>query len=191
MTSISHSVTDGIHQSFIAIYERSNIMKNLAPLIAGGLTLLVVLAIGVFSFLPAQPTETPTTEPAAGPIVIPAVDTTPIVNTITEREAVYQNQIQELDQALQARQSTYASQTQTLNSQILAAQNQLAQLKTQDENLAGQISQLEATRNERLGTYQSQLTQLNTQYNERLPQLQNQLAEAQAKLAEVNAQLGQ
>jgi len=179
-----------IHHN-LAIYERSNIMKNLAPLVAGGLTLIVVLAIGIFSFLPVQPTATPASAPSGGPIVIPAVDTTPIVNTIAEREAVYQNQIQELDQALQARQSTYASQTQTLNSQILAAQNQLAQLNTQEETLTAQITQLETTRNERLATYQSQLTQLNTQYNERLPQLQNQLAEAQAKLAEVNAQLGQ
>jgi septal ring factor EnvC (AmiA/AmiB activator) len=168
-------------------------MKNLGPLLAGGLTLVLVLLVGLFSFLPAQSIGQAETASAAqtGPIVVPAVDATQVEANLTEREAVYQTQIQELDQAWQQRQTTYQSQIQTLNSQITATQNQLTELKAQEQNLSTQIIQLENARAERLATYQTELEKLNNQYSGRLAQLQVQLNEAQVKLAEVNAQLGQ
>jgi chromosome segregation ATPase len=168
-------------------------MKNLGPLLAGGLTLVLILLVGLFSFLPTQSIGQAETASTAqvGPIVVPAVDTTQVEANLTEREAVYQTQIQELDQAWQQRQTTYQPQIQTLNSQITATQNQLTELKAQEQNLSIQITQLENTRAERLATYQTELEKLNNQYSGRLAQLQAQLNEAQVKLAEVNAQLGQ
>lgn len=164
-------------------------MKNLGPLLAGGLTLLIVLAVGVFSFLPAQPA--PAAESATGPIVVPAADTGQLEAAMAERENVYQGQLQQLEQTYQDRQAMYQSQIQTLNSQITAAQNQLDDLTAQEATLSLQVAQFEQSRTERLNTYQAQLNELNPQYADRLSQLQAQINEAQAKLAEVNAQLGQ
>ena len=164
-------------------------MKNLGPLLAGGLTLLVVMLVGIFSFLPAGAATQPAAA-SAGPIVIPAVDTTNIQASIAERDAAYQAQINQLNQTLQERQATYQTQADTLKAQTTAAQAQLTDLKNQEQNLPAQISQFDQARADRLAVYQAQLDQLNQQYQERLAQLQTQLNDVQAKLAEANAQLG-
>lgn len=165
-------------------------MKYLGPLLAGGLTLVIVLIIGVFSFWPAEQAVT-ADPPPTQQIVVSIVETTELEAAMAEREAVYQAQIEELSRALQERQATYQTQIQELTTQIAAAQNQLNELKIQEQNLPSQITQLEVTRAERLAVYQSQLQQVQEQYNNRLTQLQVQLNEAQARLAEANAQLGQ
>ena len=165
-------------------------MKNPGPLLAGGLTLLIVLTVGIFSFLPPE-SIVPETAASTGPIVVPAADTSQLEATMAQREAVYQNQLQQLNQTFEERQNTYQNQIQTLNSEITTAKNQLAELQTQQQDRSAQISQLEKTRAERLAAYQTQLEQLNRQYNSQITQLQAQLNEAQAKLTEANAQLGQ
>jgi hypothetical protein len=177
-------------KSLLTTHERKVTMKNPGPLLAGGLTLLIVLTVGIFSFLPLE-SAAPETAASTGPIVVPAVDTSQLEATMAQREAVYQNQLQQLNQTLEERQNTYQNQIQTLNSEITTTKNQLVELQTQQQDLSAQISQLENTRAERLATYQTQLEQLNQQYKSQLAQLQAQLNEAQTKLAEVNAQLGQ
>lgn len=164
-------------------------MKNLGPILAGGLTLLVVMLVGIFSFLPVGTTAQPTTAPA-GPIVIPAVDASKIQASIAERDAAYQSQISQLNQTIQERQTTYQNQADTLQAQITSAQAQLTELKNQEQSLPAQINQFDKARADRLAVYQSQLNQLNQQYQDQLAQLQTQLNDVQAKLAEANAQLG-
>lgn len=169
-------------------------MKLIGVFIASGLTLLVIGAVGIFSFLPpnkpAQPVETaPVIEPT--PVVEQVGPDLPQIEaTLAQREAVYQQQIAGLNQALQERQTTYHSQIQQLEAQIAAAQNQLNQLKAQEQNLLAQVAQLETGRAERLATYQAQLQQAKEQYLARYTQLQSQLTEIQTRLAQANAQLG-
>ncbi len=174
-------------------------MKNLGPLLAGGLTLLIVLGVGIFSFLPAErPTQATTEQPVAAvpippteQIAVPAEpDTTQFDAAMAEREAIYQAQIEELNQASQERQATYQAQIEASTVQIASAQNQLNDLKAQEQNLLAQVSQLETARAERLAVYQNQLQQVQKQYSDRYVQLQAQLNEARAKLSEANVQLG-
>lgn len=168
-------------------------MKHLGPILAGGLTIAVVLVVGIFSFLPPKSSpqvDQATNVGATGQIVVAPVDTTQLETAIAEREAVYLAQIDELNRALQERQALYQTQMQTLNDQIVTTQDQVAQLQAQERILPARITQLENSRAERQATYQAQLTQLQNQYNERIAQLQAQLSEAQLRLAEANAQLG-
>jgi len=174
-------------------------MKYVGAFIATGLTLVVVVAVGVFSFLPpdapAQPQQEQVAAPPAAveaqPVNLPAVpDTARLEATVAQREAMYQEQIAKLNQTLQERQATYQSQIQQLDAQVLALQSQLAELKAQEQSLLAQVAQLETTRAERLAVYQTQLQQAQEQYNGRYTQLQQQLTELQNRLAEATAQLG-
>jgi len=167
-------------------------MKHLGPILAGGLSLIIVLIVGVFSFLPVTPAEPATANNAASvageQIVIPAVSNPDLEAALAEREAVYMAQIEALDQTFQERQAVYQAQIEQLTTQITAAQNQLTELQVQQQELPGQISQLEATRTERQTVYQTQLQELQNQYADRLAQLQAQVNESRAKLAEVTGQ---
>ena len=176
-------------------------MKHLGVWLAGGVTFLLVLAIGIFSFLPTEPATQPTQKKTSivdtpfvlatsDQVVMPTVDTSQVEATLAQREGVYQEQIAQLDQTLQERQLIYQNQIQDLAVQITNAQNRVDQLIEQEQELQAQISQLEAARAERLTVYQSQLQQAQDQYNARYTQLQAQLNEIQSKLAEANAQLG-
>jgi len=174
-------------------------MKNISTILAGGLTLLVVMVVAIFSFLPAPPTDqAPTSQNAALPVPPPAepvltqaqTDSIQIETTLAEREATYRTQIDILNQSLEERQATYQAQIQELTGQIVTAQNQLNELKGQEQNVLAQVVQLESARAERLAAYQGQLEQTQIQYNERFGQLQAQLNEARTKLGEANAQLG-
>ena len=148
-------------------------MKYVGPLLAGGLTLTIVLLVGVFSFLPAKLPAQPAAEQAAAvdmnspaQIVISPGDTSQFEAMISEREATYQTQMAELNLALQERQTTYQTQIQDLSVQITTAQNQLAELKAQEQNLPAQLTELKNTRAERQSLYQTQLQQLQNQYQE-------------------------
>jgi chromosome segregation ATPase len=170
-------------------------MKNLSAILAGGLTLLVVMVVGIFSFLPAPPTDQASSGQSTVLPVGPAAeqagtDPAQLEATLAEREATYRTQIDTLNQTLQERQSTYQAQIQELTSQIDTVQNQLNELKGQEQSVLAQVVQLESARAERLAAYQGQLEQTQTQYNERFVQLQTQLNDARTKLVEANAQLG-
>lgn len=160
-------------------------LKHLGILLAGGITFIIVFAVGIFSFLPQE-------QPPQPAVVVPATppNADQLEASLSKREATYQAQITQSGQTLQERQTTYQAQLEELNTQIMAAQQQLNQLKAQEQNLLGQAAQLETSRAERLTTYQSQLEQVQNQYQERFIQWQNQLAEAQTRLNEANAQLG-
>lgn len=171
-------------------------MKPLGVILAGGLTLIIVLVIGIFSFLPSPTTEAAPAQPAATtvPVTIPqpkpVVDPGQLEAVVSQREAVYQQQITQLQQTLQQRQSTYQNQIQTLRTQVAEAQAQLNGLKAQEQTLQTQVTELENTRNQRLGQYQGQLQQAQTQYNARFTEMQTMIDNLQTQLAQTNAQLG-
>jgi hypothetical protein len=179
-------------------------MKYLSALAAFILTLWTVAIVATFSFLPSEPTPEVSKSPstpvkgdlaaaplAIQPVVAPVVvDHSQIETELARREAIYQDQIAQLDQALQERQATYLSQLETLNAQLTAAQNQFDSLKLQEENLLAKVAELDTIRAERLSAYQTQLQQAQEQYGVRYAEAEAMLGEIQTKLAEANVQLG-
>lgn len=177
-------------------------MKYLGAVLAAGLTFLAIVAIGIFSFLPAanvsQPSaaEAVAVEPAVdipvtGQAVSPAaVDVAEIETNLAQRKAIYRSQISQLDQLLHGRRQTYQAQIELLGGQVGTAQDQLDTLLNQERALQGQVSELEALRTERLAAYQAQVEQAHSQYSPRLADLQDQLAQVQIRLVEANTQLG-
>jgi DNA repair exonuclease SbcCD ATPase subunit len=177
-------------------------MRHLGATLAGGLTFVIVLLVGIFSFLPAQEaTQSTEAQPAASIpsgaqsaavqfVTPPVMDTAVVEADLARREAIYQSQIAQLDQALQERQGTYQTQIQSLNTQVTTVQNELEELNAVEQSLLAQIAELETARAERLATYQSQLEQAKAQYNARFAEMQSMLNEIQTKLAEANTQLG-
>jgi septal ring factor EnvC (AmiA/AmiB activator) len=167
-------------------------MKHLGPILAGGLSLIIVLIVGIFSFLPTtatQPAAANSAPPAVSEqIVISAVSNPEIETAMAEREAVYLSQIETLNQTFQERQTVYQAQIEQLSAQITVTQSQLTELQAQQQDLPAQISQLETARAERQGVYQTQIQELQNQYADRLGQLQTQVNQAQAQLAEVVGQ---
>lgn len=168
-------------------------MKLLGPLLAGALTLLIIIVIGAFVFLPVD-TDAESSEVVAvdtPTLALPAVPAAPPIEAeLTWREETYQTQMSQLDQTLQDRHATYQSQIQQIGEQLAVAQNQLNQLQAQAETLTQQAAQLEATRAERISLYQTQLEQTSQQYQARYAEIQQAISQAQARLAEANAQLG-
>ncbi|MCB0155881.1 MAG: hypothetical protein KDF65_13870 [Anaerolineae bacterium] len=171
-------------------------MNHVGAWLAGGLTLIVIAVIGIFSFLPtespapAEPAES-VLEPVAAPVVAaPVLDQAQLEANLAQREGIYQGQVAQLDQTIQQRQQTYQEQLHLLNGQVGGTQEQLAALQAQEQVLADQVAQLEAARAERLNQYQAQLSQAQTQYSSRFNDLQTQLAQIQSRLVEANAQLG-
>lgn len=175
-------------------------LKYIGTVIVSGFTLAVLMAVGVFSFLPpTEPAQLQQNQGAApeGAVQVQQVnnvlavpDISQLEATVTQREATYQEQIAKLNQMLQERQSTYQSQIQQLNAQISPAEGRLVELRAQEQNLLAQVAELETTRAERLAVYRTQLQQAQGEANSRYAQLQEQLTELQNRLAEANAQLG-
>ena len=177
-------------------------MKYLGPLLAGGVTLIIVVVIGIFSFLPretpAQPIEVQSSAsearvdaPVSGEMVTPAhLDSSQLEQNFAQREATYQAQLARLDQALKERQSIYQNQIQQLNTQVAAVEQTHAELKAQEQSLLAQVAELETTRAERLLVYQAQFQEARDQYSARLAELQTRLGQTQGQLAEAKTQLG-
>lgn len=168
-------------------------MKYLSTMLAVGLTLLVVITVEIFSFLPAQ------AEPETAEVVIEPLATLPTSALIEssqieadfgQRETAYQEQIMQLDQTLQDRQSDYQTQIQQMGGQIVVAQNQLNQLQAQAETLSQQTAELETLRVNQIANYQTELAQAQELYNARFIEIQQAIAQAQTRLAEANTKLG-
>ncbi|HMQ54650.1 MAG TPA: hypothetical protein PKE64_10900 [Anaerolineae bacterium] len=173
-------------------------MKYVGVILASLVTALILTAIGIFSFLPADeppPAEAAAAtsagaEPAVSLPIPPTIDTATIETTLAQRDAVYQGQLGDLEQNLQERQTTYQTQIQQASAQVAAAQSRLEELQALETELAAQVAQYDAARRERLGTYQTQLTQLQDQYQARFAELEQALTQTQSQLAEANIQLG-
>lgn len=158
-------------------------MKYLGQLLIIGVTLFLVLFVGILNLFSSR-------ESSHAAIVISIDrDIAPLKASLAEREATYQAQLDKIDETIQEQQVKYQAKIETLNTQILAAQQELTDLQTQKQNLESEITRLEAIRSERSTAYQNQLQQIDKQYAESLAQLQTQLDEAKANLTKVNLQL--
>jgi hypothetical protein len=167
-------------------------MKYVGAIIAVAVASLAVVGIAVFSFLPKSGADSPvapTQEP--GELAIVAPDSSAIQAAFDAREVLIQTQIQELDRELADRKADYDARVVELTDLIATGETQLTQLTTNEIALQGQIEQLEAALSERAAIYEAQRNQANTQFQISIQQLKLQLDEANAKLADAQAQLGQ
>ena len=174
-------------------------MKLSRMALTTGVVFGLLALVGLFSFAPnvlAANDGTPT-EPDAGVTLIAPSSALGVAGSTSELEGVYQareqlylQQLAALNAEQQARQLTYDTQINELNSRAATLQGQLDTLTAQEEALRQQLSQINVVRVERIVAYQSQLDQATAQYGAQQSQLQARLNDAQVKLAEANAILG-
>ena len=167
-------------------------MKNVGVVVAVALTALVVMVIAVLNFSPQVGAASgdmalpPTAAPA--PII---GDPAAIQAAFVAREALIQAQIQVLDHELAARSADYDARVVELTGLIATGEANLAQLSAGEIALREQVDELSAALADRGLLYEGQRAQAYQQYQASLQQLQIQLDEANAKLADARAQLGQ
>jgi hypothetical protein len=167
-------------------------MKYVGAIIAVALASLAVVGIAIFSFLPKSGTGSPaaaTQEP--GELAAVAPDSSAIQAAFAAREALIQAQIQQLDGELVDRKADYDARVVELTDLIATGETQLAQLTAGELALQSQVDELGAALSERATFYEDQRNQANTQLQINIQQLKVQLDEANAKLADAQAQLGQ
>jgi hypothetical protein len=93
-----------------------------------------------------------------GPVVIAVEqDLASIKARLATEEAHSQSRLDRLNEVIQAKQSDYQKETESLNAQILAAQLELAQLQIKYQNLQSEIEQLDPIQIEMPSTIQGQL----------------------------------
>ena len=173
-------------------------MKHIGTLIAVAVTAAIMLAIGVFSVLPAPESSAAPVGDGATADAAPAVqasasaaDPGAIQAAFAAREALVQSQIMALDQELTAREADYAARADELATVIATGDAQLALLQQQEAELTQQLGDLLVAQADRTTVYETQRGQAYSQYQVNLQQLQAQLDEATLKLAEARARLGQ
>ena len=154
--------------------------KSTGPILAVGLTIIIVALVAVFSFLPGDvPAST-------------AAETVDVAQTSTfiAQEATYQEQIDQLGQLAQNRQAIYQTQQEELATRLVQGRERLLEITALEQTLQKQIEQISAVRVERQMVYEGQIQEVNSQYEVRYAQLQAQLDDTFGRLAEANAQLG-
>jgi len=168
-------------------------MKNIGVVLAVGITAVIVIIIGFMNFFPVSESALPAEgESDAAPVAeVTSVDTAAVQAAFEAREALLQAQIAELDGEYAERQTTYDLRAEEIGALIVTAEGQLAQLGEQETVLQEQIEQLLLAQTERSATYEGQRQQAYYQYQVNIDQLQLQLDEANAKLSEALAQVGQ
>jgi Skp family chaperone for outer membrane proteins len=128
-------------------------MKRLGLLLTGGFILFLVLAVGIVKFFQGI-------ESAQTPLVVPVDPTiTALQAQIAADQADYQAQLTALAQNRQQQDAAFQQQAQGLTGQIKAAQQQLTDLKSQEQEFLAQVEQLQNTRAERQHAYQTSLEQ--------------------------------
>jgi len=170
-------------------------MKRLSLWLTMGVTLVLLITVGVFSFV--QASDSPATSTATPAAALNS--TTPqamadmqqqLQRLFNDRERSYQQQIAQLNQAIADHQKAYQTQLQTLTTQVTNGQQLLQQSKEQVKAYQQQVDKLASVRNENQGQYQGQLQDLQKQYDDRYAQITAQIAAVQAKLDEANQTLG-
>lgn len=165
-------------------------MKSAGVVMAVAATSIIVLAIGILSFLPRADFETLPNPATVVPLAV-VPDTSAVQAAFAAREALIQAQIQQLDKEQAARESDYQARAAEMSALIMTGEGQLAELQAQETALQQQSDQLLATQSERTAVYDTQRQQAFYQYQVSIQQLKVQLDEATAKLADAQAQLGQ
>lgn len=169
-------------------------MKNIGTVVAVTLTAAIVLAIGVFSFLPAAESSAgadPTAEAPVSAQLAPSMDSGAIQAAFAAREMLIQSQIMALDLELASREADYNARADELAVTISAGDEQLALVQQREAELGQQLDELLAAQSSRATVYKTQRGQAYSQYQVSLQQLKAQRDEAAVKLAEAQARLGQ
>lgn len=158
-------------------------MKNLGLILVGGITVPILLLVGVYILWPQNV--------APQPKFVISIDDElhKYEDDLATREAKFRNQLEELQQTLAQEQTTFESDTEVWQIKMEQAQNQLDALETQAQTLQQDVTRLAITRTTQSGQYQSQLSESQQQYEARINQLQEELKAAQAQLAELKAQV--
>ena len=97
----------------------------------------------------------------------------------------------QVDDLVRQREAAYQAQLDELTRRVMAGQEHVAALASQEQALSAQLAQLEPTRQDRAASYQGQLGTLQEQYGQRFTQYAAQLQEIQSRLAQARALLGQ
>lgn len=167
-------------------------MKNAGVIIAVGMTALVVLAVVAFSFMPEAGAVQP--DPAIPDLPAAAAttgDPAAVEAAFAAREALIASQARELDRELADRNASYQARAEELTALIATGEAQLAELESAELALQEQVTGLDTALVDRAALYEQRRVQAYTQYQTGINQLQAQLDEANAKLADARAQLGQ
>ena len=166
-------------------------------LVSGLTTFLLVTAIGVGIWLIAQNRQPTVPNPAtvvetAASIATPdhSVELEAIQQNSADRAAAYQQQLIDLQTAIQTRETSYQTEIRKATEQLDALSTAVAQREENLTALNAQLQGLQTALADRQLTYQTQLSQTQTTLAERQAQLEAQVQEAQAALATANAQLG-
>lgn len=166
-------------------------MRHKGAIIAVAATALVVIAIAIFSLLPAAEADAATRTELPAPVAAPAHDLGAVQAAFAAREALILTQTQQLDGELVDRQTAYEARAAELGNLIATGDAQLVQLREREMALQAQVEELRAAQVGRGALYESRRGQAYGQYQATLQQLQVQLDVANAKLAEARVQLGQ
>ncbi|MEW5958242.1 MAG: hypothetical protein AB1801_10990 [Chloroflexota bacterium] len=159
-------------------------MRSAGLFLAIGLSLLVVLVLGVFIFFP-------TVTPPKAVIIVPVDPTiSQMEQALTEQESAYQAQLATLQQTLARQETGYRNQIEALQAEIAAARQQLNDLKRTEQELLIQLQELETSRAGQKEIYRANLQQTQEQHTARQSELNTQLERVQAELARLTARLG-
>ncbi len=167
---------------------------NLGAILAVGLTIVVVVTLGVLNFGPERVVEgntIVTEQPLAAEGNSPSSDAAAVQAAFEARETLILSQIDEVQTELAARQAEYDLHVEELMAEIAESEQLVLQLHDQEEAGQTQLEELQLTLTQREASYELQSGQAYQQYNANVQQLETQLGEATAKLNEALARLGQ
>ena len=156
--------------------------------LAGSVVAGLLVAFGLFAL---QPTASAAPSPQGDAQATLTVITDADQARQRQVEAAYAEQLTQVQQALAERKAVYDGQLQEMNNRVATGQTQVRALADQEQAIQQQIAQLYNARLERQAAYATQLAAARQEYDQRLAQLAAQLQEAQARLAEARTLLGQ
>lgn len=158
-------------------------MKNLGVILVGGITVPILILVGLYIMWPRQ------TPPQPAIVISTNEELASVEERLAGREAGVQRQLDTLLQQLEQEQVNFDAGTRQWQTDMTRAQEQLTALQAEAEKLQRESSQLEISRTVQLETYATDLEQLQQQHQARLNQLQTQLQTAQTRLSEITTQL--
>jgi DNA repair exonuclease SbcCD ATPase subunit len=156
-------------------------MKNIGLILVAGVTVPILLLVGVYILWPRDvPPQ---------PVVVISIDDdiAPIATELAQQEATAQAELDALNNIIQQKQTEFENQTQSWQTDMNQAQAKLTSLQTTAQTLQTEITGLEISRILRLNSYQTELEQARRQTQ--IEQLQTQLQEQQTELDRLNTQL--
>ena len=158
-------------------------MKNLGLILVGGVTVPILLLVGLYilrpSGVPLQPRL----------VISIEEDIAEIEASLGQEKATVQASLDSLNNEFTRQQADFSAQTETWNDDIMRLQEQSNALDTSAQILQTEVATLEMSRTLRLTDYQNQLKEVQQQYQTELNVLQAELNQKQIQLDELNAKL--